>query len=74
MSAEMRGEAAQAWMREMEETVFISGGITALINPPLFNAGMKCLEWTTNNLDRIEKNDDLLKILFYWSSPTWPNH
>jgi hypothetical protein len=69
VSAEMRGKAAQDWMREIEETAAILGGITALINPSLFKVGMTCLDNISRNPDCISKNDNLFDILSYWSSP-----
>ena len=65
----MRGKAAQEWMREIEDTAAILGGLTALINPVLFQVGMDCLETMASNPDCVSKNDDLLDILTYWSSP-----
>jgi len=65
----MRGKAAQYWMREIEDTAAIFGGLTALINPVLFQVGMNCLETMARNPDCISKNGDLLDFLSYWSLP-----
>jgi len=69
VSKEMRRQEAQKWLEEISDTSALMGGLTALINPEVYRAGMECLEAISLNPEMIAKNDDLLKILSYWTSP-----
>jgi hypothetical protein len=69
VSKEMRNGAAQSWVKEMSGTSALLGGLTAVINPAVFRAGIQCIESIQRDPGKIAKNEGLLEILTYWSSP-----
>jgi len=69
VSKEMRRKEAQEWTKEMSDISALIGGLTALINPEVYRAGMECLDAITLNPELIAKNVDLCDILAFWTSP-----
>ena len=68
VSAEMRKPAAQKWIRVMEETMALLGGVLAVINPATFNAGITCVKAMSES-DSIAKAEHFGDILETWTSP-----
>jgi hypothetical protein len=69
VSKEMRRKEAQQWTKELSETSALTGGLTALINPEVYRAGIEALEAIILNPELVSKNDDLHEILTFWTSP-----
>lgn len=53
----------------MAETSALLGGLMAIINPPVYEAGMKCVERISETASQIAKNEDLEDILQSWATP-----
>jgi len=69
VSAELRHGPAKDWIQQVAETSSLLGGLTAIINPGVYRAGMECVKKIQSNPELIAKGEDLLQILRYWTSP-----
>jgi hypothetical protein len=56
-------------MAAMSEMFTLLGGLTSILNPHVFNAGMKIIRAIHTTPDLVNKGETLPQILAAWSSP-----
>jgi hypothetical protein len=57
------------WMAAMSETFTLLGGLTSILNPHVFNAGIKVIQAIHTMPELVHKGETLPHILAAWSTP-----
>lgn len=69
VSAELRCDQTLEWMTAMSETFTLLGGLTSILNPHVFNAGVDIIRAIYTTPEIVEKRESLPEILAAWSTP-----
>ncbi|EFI27291.1 hypothetical protein CC1G_14763 [Coprinopsis cinerea okayama7 len=68
-SASLKGPPGQQFIRDMTESFAVLGGVIAITQPWLFNAGLEVLESLHRRTFPVDNAETLDAILNFWSNP-----
>lgn len=69
VSAELRTDPTMQWMTAMSDTFTLLGGLTSILNPHVFKAGMEIIRAIHTTPEIVQKRESLQEILGVWSTP-----
>ena len=68
VGAELRQEAAPAWVESTERISAFLGAVLVVAHPATFETGRQCVK-AIGQSDQVAKTENLAKIMEIWSSP-----
>ena len=71
VSAELRkpNSDAHQWMKVMEDTTSLLGAVISVINPAVFETGLRFIEAINRDPQLVMKKENLDNLLACWTSP-----